>query len=73
VVQVVNKTSPYFGVMFQIGDMQQGKAHGFYMLPGGRKEFVTVGLEECWPIGVAKIRSKEPCSYQWQQENTKPV
>lgn len=69
---MINPTSPYYGVLFSIGDMQQGKAHGFHMLSGGRKEFVTVGLEECWPIGVSKIRSKEPVSPQWAIEHKKP-
>lgn len=72
VVQVFNPTSPYYGVLFIIGDIKGGKVHGFHMLAGGRKEYVTVGTEECFPIGVSKSRSKEPCSPQWKLEHKMP-
>lgn len=68
VVQVYNQTSSFYGVLFQIGDIQKGKAHGFYMLPGGRKEFATVGVDECRFIGESRVRSKEPTSQQWKLE-----
>lgn len=71
VVQVFNPTSPYYGVLFQVGDMQQGKAHGFHMMSGGRREYVTVGIDECWPIGMSKTRSRNPVSPQWEQEHKK--
>mgnify|MGYP001571680182 FL=1 len=70
VVQVTNPTSPFYGVLFQIGDMQGGKVHGFHMMSGGRREYVTVEIHECFLIGMSKVRSKEPCSPQWKQEHT---
>lgn len=69
VVQVSNPASQYYGILFIVGDVRAGKAHGFHMLAGGKKEFVTVGIEECFPIGVSKVRSKDPTSPQWKQEH----
>jgi hypothetical protein len=69
VVQVFNPSSPFYGVLFIIGDVKDGRVHGFHMLAGGKKEYVTVGTEECFPIGVSKARSKAPCSPQWMEEH----
>jgi hypothetical protein len=65
VVQVNNPNSEHFGVLFQIGDINEGKLHGFIMHTGGRKEFVTVGVGEVIVVGIARMRSKQPVSEQW--------
>lgn len=71
VVQVVNPNSPFFGVLFQIGDMQTGQVHGFHMMSGGKREYVTVGTDECKMIGPSKVRSKDPTSPQWKMDHKK--
>jgi len=71
VVQVTNPNSAYYGVLFQAGDIQKGLVHGFHMISGGRREYVTVGVDECKLIGPSKVRSKDPTSPLWKQEIAK--
>lgn len=69
VVQVIDATSRLLGVFFILGDIKRGKAHGYYMLEGQKKEFVTVPVQHIWHIGTAKIRAQTVVSEKWKSDN----
>jgi hypothetical protein len=69
VAQVINPSNQFFGRMFQVGDVQNGIAHGFYLGANGRKEFVTASVTECTVIGRAFLGSRDPVSPQWKAEH----
>jgi hypothetical protein len=68
IVQVVDKESRFWGVLFQLGDIKDGKAHGYRIKEGGAREFFTVGANQIHTIGESKVRLKRPCSDQWMGE-----
>jgi len=71
VVQVINSKSKYYGVLFIVGDMVDTTIHGFYVTPGGGREFVTVDISEiktdkaCGIMGEAIVKARNPCSEEW--------
>lgn len=69
VVQVKDPQSRHYGQFFTLGDIRHGKAHGFYMLEGTKKEFVTVPMEAIHFIGRAKVRARVACSPKWIADN----
>ena len=42
VVQVLDMSSRHYGQFFMVGDVQHRKVHGYCMMPGGHKEFITI-------------------------------
>lgn len=72
VVQVTSPTSPHYGTLFIVGDIRSAMVHGFHMASAGKKEFITVGIDECTHIGISKTRSKEPVSPQWKLDHKIP-
>lgn len=71
VVQVLDTSSRHYGQFFSVGDVQHKKVHGYCMMPGGHKEFITIELAHCWYIGSAKIRSATPVSPKWISDNNR--
>ena len=71
VVQVLDMSSRHYGQFFMVGDVQHRKVHGYCMMPGGHKEFITIELQHCWYIGSAKIRSATPVSPKWISDNNR--
>lgn len=69
VVQVSNPQSRYYGLLFQIGDCQNGQAHGYAITEGGGREFYTLSIHEVVHIGEAKIRARVPCSSKWLEQH----
>jgi hypothetical protein len=69
VVQVIDRESRHWGVLFQLGDIKDGKAHGYRIKEGGGREFFTVGANQIHTIGESKVRLKRPCSDQWMGEH----
>lgn len=65
VVQVLDTTSRHYGQFFMVGDVRHNKVHGYYLMPGSKKEHITVDLQHCWYVGAAKVRSATPCSPKW--------
>jgi len=65
VVQVSNPQSRYYGILFQVGDCQNGQVHGYAITEGGGREFFTLGIMEVRWIGESKIRARVPCSSKW--------
>lgn len=68
--QVTKADSPSFGIVFVVGEIKNGKVHGYYLTQGPTKVFVTVNAAECeyvgsLPEGIGLVRSKTPCSEQW--------
>lgn len=69
VVQILSKTGRNFGMLMVVGDVVRGRAHGYCLMEGGKKEYVTVDEKDCWFIGKSKIRSQNPCSPKWIADN----
>ena len=65
VVQVNDQQSRHYGQFFTLGDIKHGKAHGFYIQEGTKKEFITVPVEAIHFIGRAKVRARVACSTKW--------
>jgi len=72
VVQIINNENINYGLIFTIGDIRHGRAHGYHFLMGkkGGKDFVTVNCDECWVIGPSKVRSNKPISPKWQSDHS---
>jgi len=69
VVQVHNKENRYYGVLFQVGDVKDGSVHGYILNECGRREFITVKIDEVKLIGESRVRLTTPCSGQWIAEH----
>lgn len=78
VVQIMNRESRLYGILFIVGDVDRERVHGFYLLQGGKKEFVTVNISELVHdnriavIGEARVRTRESCSSKWLMDHGKP-
>jgi hypothetical protein len=69
IVQVISKEGRHFGRIFQLGDIKDGKAHGYYIKEHGDREYVTVPADHIAMIGPARIRLKQPCSDKWVSDH----
>lgn len=67
-MQVASENSMHNGMLFIIGDIRGGRAHGFYM-NNRKREYITVNTDEIVRIGRTKISSREPCSPKWLSDN----
>jgi hypothetical protein len=67
VVQVVGDHR-YVGTLFVVGDVADGKVHGFHMV-SCKKEFITVPGANCAKIGESKVRSRQSCSFRWMSQH----
>ncbi len=65
IVQVVSKEGRHFGRIFQLGDIKDGKAHGYFIKEHGDREYVTVPSDHIATIGPARIKLKQACSDKW--------
>lgn len=65
VVQVVVSDDIAFGALFQVGDVKDDKVHGFFVIPGEPKQFITTKLANVKLVGKAHIGSHSPCSPEW--------
>ncbi len=78
VVQIMNRESRLYGILFIVGDIDGQRVHGFYFNPGGKKEFVTVNVSELTHngtvafIGESRVRAREACSSKWLMDHGKP-
>lgn len=74
VLQVIDPQSRQYGMFFVLGDVRHGKAHGYYLQEGGKREFITIPLERdgnvcLWFVGRSKVRSRVACSPKWISDN----
>lgn len=69
IVQVVSKEGRHFGRIFQLGDIKEGKAHGYIIREHGALEHISVPADQIATIGGARIKSKYPCSDKWIAEH----
>lgn len=75
VVQIVSRESRLYGMTFIVGDVKGDKVHGFYLMPGGRKEYVTVSMADLTNdkglavIGITRVKSLTPVSEKWKQDH----
>jgi hypothetical protein len=72
VVQIANNENKMLGLLFIVSDIRNHKIHGYYLLPNGKHEYVTVGEDEVLHVGPktkGHIRSRNPCSPKWLTEN----
>lgn len=69
VVQVNDPSSRHYGCFFVVADARHGKLHGWYMMEGLKKEFITVPFGTVHYIGSAKVRTRVGCSPKWQSDN----
>ena len=69
VVQILDRNSRLYGAFFIIGDVLRGRAHGYFLSEGLKKEFVTVEVAHCWYVGSSKVRSQVSCSAKWISDN----
>ena len=65
VVQITDKSSRHYGQFFTVGDVSRNKVHGYYMMEGMKKDYVTIEMQHCFYIGTAKVRSANPASPKW--------
>lgn len=65
VVQILDKNSRNYGMFFTIGCQHLHKLHGYIILEGRKKEYVTVDYRHVAPIGRSKVRSEKTCSDRW--------
>lgn len=69
VVQVIDTTSRHYGVFFTVGDKAHRKVHGYMLVEGGKKEFLTISEDFVWWVGTAKVRAAKCCSDKWLSDN----
>lgn len=69
VVEVISKESRHYGVLFRLGDIKGGKAHGYILKEQGGREYITVGADQIQTMGKAKIKAGRCCSGQWIEEH----
>ena len=69
IVEVTSKDSPHFGVIFRLGDMRAGKAHGYILKARGAREYITVAADHISTVGKAKVKAGRYCSGQWASEH----
>lgn len=75
IVQIVSRESRLYGMTFIVGDVKGDKVHGFYLMPGGRKEYVTVSMADLTNdkglavIGITRVKSLTPVSEKWKQDH----
>lgn len=66
--QVHDENDLNYGCMFQIGDVRQGNAHGFMVLPGRQMVFITTLASNVTPIGRCANSSPVTCSVEWSEK-----
>lgn len=69
VVQVYDRESNHYGVIFQVGDVRGTQVHGYYFQPRGEKVYVTFKMDQLRLIGTARVRSKSCCSPKWVSDH----
>lgn len=72
IAEVVSAQSRWYGVIFRLGDIKAGKAHGYILKgkdKGGNREFITVNADQILLHGKARVKAKECCSGQWVSEH----
>lgn len=72
IAEVVSAQSRWYGVIFRLGDIKAGKAHGYILKgkdKGGHREFITVNADQILLHGKARVKAKECCSGQWVSEH----
>lgn len=69
VVQVNEPGNRHYGVFFVVSDARHGKIHGWYMMEGLKKEFITMPVGSVHYIGSAKVRTRVGCSPKWLSDN----
>lgn len=69
IVEVVSKEGHYYGVLFRLGDIKAGKAHGYIIKENGHREFITVPADHIEIRAVPKVKAKDCCSGQWMSEH----
>ena len=69
IVEVVSKEGKHYGVLFKLGDIKAGRAHGYILKENGGREFITVPVEHIEIRAVSKVKAKEYCSRQWLNEH----
>ncbi len=67
-VQVVNAKSPQYGMTFVLGALLEGKAHGFLILQGPKKEYVTTEEIDLHSYGESQVKSRNPVSPEWAEK-----
>lgn len=67
-VQVIDDKHPQrlYGVSFIVGGIRGGKVHGFYVKPGGQKEFVTVAETAVFSYGESQVKARNAVSPEWE-------
>lgn len=72
VVQVVDRQSRHCGIFFTLGDVKNGKAHGYRMEPGQKKEFITEPVSGLLFIKSAtkgQVVAREKVSPKWHSDH----
>lgn len=69
IAEVISKESRHYGVLFKLGDIKSGKAHGYILKERAVPEFITVPADAILLHGKARVKSKGCCSPQWMSEN----
>ena len=69
VAEVVSKEGHHYGVLFKLGDIKAGKAHGYILKENGGREYITVPVEHIEIRALSKVKAKEYCSRQWLAEH----
>lgn len=72
VVQVYDRESNNYGIIFQVGDVRGSKVHGYYFQPKADKVFVTFDMKQLRLIGSSRVRAKTCCSPKWVAEHNMP-
>lgn len=72
VVQVYDRESNHYGVLFQVGDVRGTKVHGYYLMPKGERAYVTFNIDQLRLIGTSRVRSRDRCSPKWLSEFNTP-
>lgn len=69
IAEVISKESRHYGVLFKLGDIKSGKAHGYILKERAVPEFITVPADAILLHGKARVKSKGCCSPRWMSEN----
>jgi hypothetical protein len=69
IVQVISKEGRHFGRIFQLGDIKDGKAHGYIIKEHGDRDYVTVPSDHIAVMCPARIKLKQACSDKWVSDH----
>ena len=65
--QVINPQSNMFGLVFALGDATDVDLHGYHIIPGRTKTFITVPIADCKHVGMSEVKARNATITEWNK------